>query len=157
MSTYEVYLYGHLLGVFLLLAAAGLSTGTGIAVARTPSAKVALMLLNLMRYSELFVTSAVAILAVVFGSLLVDKGNYEYGDPWVSSAYTLLIVVLAVDHGFLMRRNAKAREMATALGDGPVDEALSKHLNDPLTVVGGVLLDVSFLVFLWLMVAKPGA
>jgi uncharacterized membrane protein len=157
MSTQEFYLYGHLLGVFLLLAAAGLSTGTGIAVARTTHAATALMLLNLMRYSEIFVTSAGAILVVVFGSLLVDEAGYSFGDAWISASFTLLIVVLAVDHGFLMRRNRTARGMATAIGDGPVSPELSKHLNDPLTIAGGVLLDISFLVFLYLMVARPGA
>jgi uncharacterized membrane protein len=157
MSLLEFYLFGHLLGVFLLLAAAGLSTGTGIAVARTNRAATALMLLNLMRYSELFVTSAGAILVVIFGSLLVDKAGYEFSDAWISAAYTLLIVVLALDHGFLMRRNRTARAMAAALGDGAVSPELGQHLNDPMTVAAGALLDISFLVFLFLMVTKPGA
>lgn len=157
MKTHEFYLYGHLLGVFLLLAAAGLSTGTGIAVARTRSAKVALALLNLMRFSELVVTSAGTVLVVLFGILLVDKAGFSMGDGWISAAFALLIVVLAIDHGFLMPRNKKGRQMAEALGDGPVSPELSKHLNDPLTVAAGALLDISFLVFLWLMVVKPGA
>lgn len=157
MSTYEVYLFGHLLGVFLLLAAAGLSTGAGIAVARVSSAPAALTLLNMIRYSELYVTSAGTVLAVLFGILLVDEGGYSYGDPWISTAFTLIIVVLAIDHGFLMRRNNKGRQMAAALGNAPVSEELRTHLNDPKTTAAGVLLDLSFLVFLWLMIARPGA
>ncbi len=157
MTSEEVYLFGHLLGVFLLLGAAGLSTGTGIAVGRASSARVVLALLNLMRFSELFVTSAGTVLTVIFGLLLVDKGGYSMGDPWISAALTLIIVVLAIDHGFLMPRNKKARQMAAALGDGPVSQELSTHLNNPMTVAAGVLLDISFLVFLWLMIAKPGA
>ena len=35
MSSAEVYLYGHLLGVFILVGAAGLSTGAGIALPRS--------------------------------------------------------------------------------------------------------------------------
>jgi len=34
---------------------------------------------------------------------------------------------------------------------------LHTHLNNPMTTAAGVLLDISFLVFLWLMIAKPGA
>jgi uncharacterized membrane protein len=157
MNTYEVYLFGHLLGVFLLLAAAGLSTGTGIAVARVSKAPVVVMLLKLMRASEFFVTTTGSVLVVIFGLLLVNEADYSMGDAWISAALTLLIVVLAVDHGFLMPRAKKGLRMAEALGDGPVSPELSAHLNNPLTVAAGILLDVSFIVFLWLMIAKPGA
>jgi len=154
---YEVYLFAHLLGVFLMLGAAGLSTGTGVAVARTTSAPVALMLLKLMRFSELVVTSIGTVLVVVFGLLLVDEAGYSMGDPWISTAFTLLIIVLAIDHGLLMPRAKKGMRMAEALGNGQVSQELSTHLNNPVTVAAGALLDVSFLVFLWLMITKPGA
>ncbi|HEX6032007.1 MAG TPA: DUF2269 family protein [Tepidiformaceae bacterium] len=157
MSTSEWYLFGHLLGVFLMLAAAGLTTGTAIAVARATSAKVVVTLLDLMRASELYITSAGVVLVLVFGMLLIDKRDFSFGDGWISAAFTLLIVVLAVDHGFLMRRNRKSRALAASLGDGPVNEELRTMLNDRLTTVVGVLLDLSFVVFLWLMIAKPGA
>jgi uncharacterized membrane protein len=157
MSTYEFYLYGHLLGVFLLLGAAGLSTGTGVAIARTDSARVVVMLFKIMRASEFYVTTTGSVLVVIFGLLLVDEAGYSMGDAWISAALTLLIVVLAIDHGFLMPRAKKGLRMAEALGDGPVSPELSAHLNNPLTIAAGVALDISFLVFLYLMVAKPGA
>ncbi|MBK7328114.1 MAG: hypothetical protein IPI85_03145 [Dehalococcoidia bacterium] len=56
-----------------------------------------------------------------------------------------------------MPRNNKARAMAAALGDAPVSVDLVQHLTNPLTTAAGVLLDISFLVFLYLMIAKPGA
>ncbi|MGE3073475.1 MAG: DUF2269 family protein [Dehalococcoidia bacterium] len=157
MSTQEVYLYGHLLGVFLLLAAAGISTASGIMVARVTAANVALTLLKLMRFSEYVVTSAGAVLIIVFGILLVNEADFSMGDPWISAAFTLLIIVLGIDHGLLMPRAKKAAEMAEALGDGPVSKELSDHLNNPVTIAAGALLDISFLIFLWLMIAKPGA
>ena len=157
MSTLEVYLFFHILGAFLLLAAAGLSTGTGIMVARVTKASQVVTLTKLMRASELYVTSAGTVLVVLFGILLVDEAGYSMGDAWISAAFTLIIVVLAIDHGFLMPRAKKALRMAEALGDGPVSKELSTHLNNPLTIAAGALLDVSFLVFLWLMVVKPGA
>lgn len=157
MNTQEFYLYAHLLGVFLLLGAAGLSTGTGIAVGRTKSARTALTLLSLMRNSEMIGTSAGVILVVVFGSLLVDKADFSFGDPWISASYALLVVVLVIDHGYLMPKNKKAREMAAALGDGDVSVELVQHLTNPMITAAGVLLDISFLVFLYLMVVKPGS
>lgn len=158
MTTYEWYLFGHLLGVFLLLAAAGLSTATGVMAGRVRSASTVVTLLDMQRFSELVVTSAGVILVVVFGSLLVGERDFSFGDPWISTTFTLLIVVLAIDHGFLMRRNREARAIAAGLGpNATVPEDLRARLNDPLTIAAGALLDVSFLVFLWLMIAKPGA
>lgn len=158
MSAYEWYLFGHLLGVFFLLAAAGVSTAAGITAGRTRSAAVVVTLLDLQRRAELYVPSLGALLAIVFGSLLVDEAGYEFGDAWISAAYTLIIVALAIDHGILMRRNRRAREAAAALGpNAEVNDEVRSILNDPVTVGAGVLLDITFLVFLWLMVAKPGA
>lgn len=156
MNTEDWYLFGHLAGVFLLLAAAGLTTGTAIAAGRVKAANTVVTLLDIQRRSELYVTSAGAALAVVFGTLLVDEGGFEFGDPWISSAYTLLIVVLAVDHGYFMRKNRQIRASAAALGNGEVTAEVSRQLSDPVMTIAGVLLDVSFIVFLWLMIAKPG-
>src|SRR5690606_35131533 len=143
MSTYEWYLFGHLLGVFFLLAAAGVSTAAGITAGRTRSAAVVVTLLDLQRRAELDVTSLGALLAIVFGSLLVDEAaGYEFGDAWISAAYTLIIVALAIDHGILMRRNRRAREAAAALGpNAEVNDEVRSILNDPVTVGAGVLLD----------------
>jgi uncharacterized membrane protein len=157
MTTQEVYLYGHLLGVFLMLGAAGLSTGAGIAIARVTSARTVVTLTRMIRYSELIGTSLGTVLVLIFGILLVGKKDYSMGDPWISAAFALLIVVLAIDHGYLLRQNKKAHQMAEALGDRPVSQELSAHLNNTLTIVAGALLDLSFLVFLYLMIARPGA
>jgi len=156
MNTEDWYLFGHLAGVFLLLAAGGLTTGTAIAAGRVTAANTVVTLLDIQRRSELWVTSAGAALAVVFGTLLIDEGGFEFGDPWISAAYALLVVVLAVDHGYFMRKNRRIRASAAALGNGEVTAEVSRQLNDPVGTIVGVLLDVSFIVFLWLMIAKPG-
>jgi uncharacterized membrane protein len=143
--------------VFLLLAAAGLTTGAGIALGRTTRATTAVTLLTMMRMSEYILTSAGAILVFLFGSLLVNERDYSFGDAWISAAMTLLIVVLAVDHGYLIRQASKSRDMAAALGDAPVSAELQRRISDPVTIILGLALDLSFLVFLWLMIDKPGS
>lgn len=158
MSTYEWYLFFHIAGAFLLLAATGATTGAGIALGQSTRANTSLTLLNLMRTSEYALRSAGAILVFVFGLLLVGEVEaYELSDGWITAAMTILIVALAVDHGFLMRRLEKSRKLARELGDGPVTPELAAMQKDPVTGVVGIALDLSFFVILWLMVAKPGA
>ncbi len=157
MNAYEWYLFGHIAGAFLLLAATGATTGAGIALGQTTRANTALTLLNMMRISEYALRSAGAVLVLIFGAFLIEEVGYSWGDPWISAALTILIVALAVDHGVLMRRLAKSRKLAMELGDGPVSPELEARLKDPVTAVVGVALDLSFFVILWLMVARPGA
>jgi uncharacterized membrane protein len=136
METAEWYLFFHLAGVFLLLAAAGLTTGTAVAAGRTRSAGTVVTLL--------------------FGSLLVDKAGYGFGEAWISTAYTLFIVILAVDHGYFLRQNRKIRAAAAAAEDGAVTAEVRGMLGNPVLTAVGVLMDLGFVVFLWLMIAKPG-
>lgn len=158
MSTYEWYLFGHLFGVFLLVGAAGFSTAAGIAAGRTESPGVVVTLLGMQIWTERIVTSVGAIIVVLFGVLLVGEGDFSMGDPWISAAFALLIVVLGIDHGVLVRQARKARDMAAAIPAGqPVTADLKAKLNDPVTVAAGAILDLSFLVFLYLMIGKPGA
>jgi len=156
METAEWYLFFHLAGVFLLLAAAGLTTGTAVAAGRTRSAGTVVTLLDIQRASELYVTSAGAILTIIFGSLLVDKAGYGFGEAWISTAYTLFIVILAVDHGYFLRQNRKIRVAAAEAGDGAVTAEVRGMLANPVLTAAGVLMDLGFVVFLWLMIAKPG-
>ncbi len=157
MSTQDWYLFGHLLGVFFLLAATGLTTGAAIAASRAAAANTVVTLLDLQLRSERIVTSIGVILAVVFGSLLVDEAGYSFGDAWISTAYTLIILALALDHGFYLRKVKAAREIAVSLGNGPVTTELREKLNDSGARLAGIVLILVWLVFLWLMIARPGA
>jgi uncharacterized membrane protein len=158
MDTYEWYLFFHIAGAFLLLAATGATTGSGIALGQTTRANTALTLLNIMRISEYALRSAGFILVFVFGLLLVGEVDaYEISDGWITAAMTILIVAMIVDHGFLMPRLNRSRRLAAELGDAPVSDELKARQSDPVTAIVGVALDLSFFVILWLMVAKPGA
>jgi len=157
MNTYEWYLFGHICGVFLLLAATGATTGAGIALGKVTRASTAVVLLSVMRVSEYAVRSAGAILVIVFGALLIEEADYSWGDAWISAALTILVVALAVDHGFLLRRLKASLRLAQELGDGPLSPELQARVKDPATAVVGTILDLSLFAVLFLMIARPGA
>lgn len=158
MNTYEFYLIMHLIGAFLLVAAAGVSTAIGIALPRVSAASSVRLLLTIMRRNEIFVTTTGAIIVLLFGLLLVDETPYGFGDdPWIETAIVLWVVALGIGHGFLLPQSKKALRMAEGLGDRPVDNELSAQLNKPLIIAAGMFLNFLLLVFLYLMVAKPGS
>ena len=159
MSKEHIYLFGHLVGVFLLVGAAGFSTMAGILTSRSTNLKLSVLLLDMQRQTELFVTSLGALITIVFGSLLVSPSGNDMADAWLSAAFALIIVVLALDHGVLMRANRKARARAAdLLAKGTTESGEpAAIMGAPLVTAVGIALDLSFVVFLWLMIYRPGA
>jgi uncharacterized membrane protein len=152
----EWLLFGHILGAFVLLAATGLTTGAAIAAGRARHAVTVVTLLDLQLWSERVVTSVGAALVLLFGTLLVNEAGHDFGEPWISAAYALLIGALAVDHAVYLRHVRRVRDEAAALGESTVTEELRRKLRAPFPTAVGVLLSAAWLVALWLMVAKPG-
>ncbi len=157
MTTVHVYLFLHIAGAFLLMAATGATTGAGIALGRTTRATTAVVLLRMMRMSELIVRNIGVVLVIVFGSLLVGATGHSWGEPWISAALTLVLVALGVAHGYLMPQLRGSLAMAEQLGDGPISPELEARMKNPVTAIVGTVLDLLFFVILWLMVARPGA
>lgn len=159
MSKEHLYLFGHLLGVFILVGAAGVSTAAGVMASRTPNLRLQVFLLDLQRKTELVVTSIGAAITVVFGMLLVSPSGNEMSDAWISTAFLLVIVALGLDHGVLLRANRKARAAAAGLLAKGTQEsdAAGAILRAPLPMAAGILLDLSFVAFLWLMIYRPGS
>jgi uncharacterized membrane protein len=158
VTTYELLLFLHLLGVFGLVGAAGVSTAVGIRAGRTTEPMMIAFLLDMQHRTEWFVTLPAGALTVIAGSLLVDEAGFEYDAGWIESAYTLFIIVVALDFLVLLRRNRKVRAQAQTLIDTGTthSDALRRTAGAPLFIALGALLDVSFIAFLYLMVAKPG-
>lgn len=157
MSTYQLYLFFHIAGAFLLLTATGATTGAGIALGRTTRAATATTLLRMMRVSELVVRSIGAVLVIVFGALLVGETGHSWGEGWLSAALTLVVISIALGHGYLMRQLRGSLAIAERLGDGPVSPELEARLKNPVPAVVGTALDLSFFLILWLMIVRPGS
>ncbi len=159
MDKLELLVIGHLVGVFIMVGVAGLSTTVGIVTARLQDVRTSAFLLDVQHRAEIYGTSAGAVITVLFGILLVNETGHEFSEGWLSAAFALIIAALAVDHGYLMPQNRKARRHAQQLLDSGTTQSgeLPKSIGRPLPTGLGILLDVSFLAFLYLMVVRPGS
>ncbi len=159
MSLYEFLVIAHIAGAFLMVAAAGISTAAAVMSGRAQTPGELIAWLSLQRASELFVNTPGAIIAIVFGSWLVSEAGYEFSEAWISAAYTLWLVAMAVDHGwflpFVRRHRARVLELQAA-GSNDIRE-IQASLGSPLAMAIGLALNLSFVVFLVLMVLRPGA
>lgn len=159
MSLIEFLVIAHITGAFLMVAAAGITTAAAIMAGRARTPGELIPWLDLQRASELFVTTPGAVIAIVFGSWLVSEAGYEFSEAWISAAYTLWLVAMGLDHGWFLPSLKKARARAVeikAAGSDDIREVQAK-LGSPLATAIGIGLDASLLVFLVLMVLRPGS
>ena len=160
MSTYEVLLFVHLVGVFLILAGAGVSTATGIAMTRTNVVRSIGLLAKTGHVAELFVTVPGALIAIVFGSWLVaELGAYEFSQPWISASYLLWFVAMGIGTGLLgpILKRIEARAHAFEAEGVDTSDELKAMAGDPKLPLFGNLLHLITLALLALMVFRPGA
>lgn len=159
VSLREALLILHILGAFLIVAGAGTSTVLGIAGGRTISTRQLGMAASLQLAAERFVIVPGALLAIVFGSWLVGEGGHDFGAAWVSASYVLWVIALGLGTGVLVPHARRVRDAAARLVAEGVEEsdALRAEFDTPRARGVGMLLNVIILVFLYLMVARPGA
>ncbi len=155
MSLIEFLLIAHILGAFLMVAGAGITTAAAIMAGRAKTPAEIVTWLDLQRVSETFITTPGAVIALLFGSWLVSEAGFEFSEAWLSAAYTLWLVAMALDHGVFLPFVRKTRAKAAAAT--ATVAALQADLASPRARVAGIALDASLLAFLVLMVLRPGA
>lgn len=158
MDLRELLLILHI--VSALIAAAGLGAAIigMLAAGRTPDvATVA----RTARVQTLGGRAAAwsMVAAAVFGTWLVIETDWiAFGDAWIGAAYALWIVAMGVGGGIVDRHARRLRELAAAIERGERTSAeVQAAWEAPLARVGNIALVVALVLFVYLMVAKPGA
>ena len=152
------WLFVHLFGLVMLAAGVGIANLSGIMMGKSSSSAMLAMWSNLNYKIEHIATLPGALILLVAGTILVDREGYDYTTTWVAAAYVLWVIAVflgAVVLGRHARRiHALASEEVAAGSDAPTRSlALAKS---PVGPVVGNLLNVIVLVFLYLMIFKPG-
>ena len=158
MSLREGLLIIHILGVVAM--AFGSGAGLISAIAAGSKADVA-TIASSARVALLGgrVTTFAALLVLVVGTWLVlDNDTFDFEQTWLSVAYVLWIVAMGLGGGVMARHERRVLQAAeAALERGEVmNAAVQADWNAPITKITGATLLVLYLVFTYLMVAKPG-
>jgi uncharacterized membrane protein len=157
MTEYNLALFFHLLGAFVLISGTVVA-GVAFEAARrrnTP-AEIAL-LLGLSRVGVLLVGLG-TLLVLAFGLWLVELGHWGYGAGWVVAALVLLslTILLGAAGG---QRPKRARQLALGMRDGPTPDAprLRALLDDRAALAANYISALLLLAIIALMVFKPGS
>lgn len=158
MSLYEALLIGHILGVVVM------AFGSGTAMLASLSAGSRPDVAGILKAAQLEflggrVTAYAAIVVALLGTWLVIESEFEFSEAWISASYLLWFVAMGLGGGVLSRHSrrvmAAARE-AQQRGE-TTNDALIAQFRSPVANIGGTVLGLLYVAFIYLMVVKPGS
>ena len=158
MTADRIYLFVHILGAFMIMGGATVGAFLNAAARRTSRTEQLELLLRIGNRIPM-VTAPGALLAIVFGSLLVMPRGHNFGEAWISASYLAWIVAMGLSAAVLGPAERAAHGLALKeLEAGRTEsEALAAAVNAPRIRITSHILEALVLVFLYLMVFRPGA
>jgi uncharacterized membrane protein len=158
MSLYEALLIGHILGVVIM----GFGSGTAMLASLSAGSRPDVSAILTASRLELLggrVTSYAAVVVALLGTWLVIEGDFDFAAAWISAAYALWFVLMGIGGGVLARhsRNVMAAALEAQQRGEQTSDALIAQFRSPVANIGGVVLGLLYVVFIYLMVVKPGS
>jgi uncharacterized membrane protein len=160
VSSYEFYLIVHILGAFMIAGGSLGATTLGIYAGNGTNVRTIRVAADLQHKIEYVLIIPGALIAIVFGSLLVTEiSSVEFSDVWVSTSFLLWFVAMGLGTGMLGPHARRMREQADQLIAGGTTESaeLQAEFASPRVKAVSTVLTLLLIVFVYLMVAKPGA
>jgi len=152
-------LFLHIVGVFLIVAGAGIATALNIKASKSRRTHTIADLSGLSIIAERYVITPGAVLALVAGTFLVHRSGHTFGEFWLIAAYVLWITAISIGWLILGRHSSRLHAHAKELAAGGVEESdeLQAEAAAPVGMVFGLVQNVILLAFIYLMVFRPGA
>ncbi len=159
MSLYEALLIAHIVGVVVMAFGSGTAMLASLSAGSRPDVN------SILRASQLEmlggrVTSFAAIVVAVLGTwLVIEVEAFDFEQAWISASYVLWFIAMGIGGGVLARHSRgvmAAAEEAQRRGE-TTNDALVAQFRSPVANIGGTVLGLMYVVFIYLMVVKPGS
>jgi len=158
MSLYELLLIGHILGVVIMAFGSGTAMLASLSAGSRPTVSAVITASRL----ELLggrVTAIAAVVVAALGTWLVIEADFEFSSAWISAAYLFWFIAMGLGGGVLARHSRQTMALALqaeARGETTSDAVIA-HFRAPVANIAGTALGLMYILFIYLMVAKPGA
>jgi len=155
MTTTEVALFGHLVGVLAFVSGLVVAAVVFEAARRREAPAEISALLAVARFGVIFVLGG-AVLLVVCGLWLVHLEHVGYGAGWIDWALGLFVLALVLGGaGGRAPRHARLAAARLASDGAPMNAELRGLLDDRLSLIANYAAAACVLAILVLMVFKP--
>jgi uncharacterized membrane protein len=107
-----------------------------------------------------FFASPALVIVLVTGFYQVSKGNFSFGDAWISATFAIVIALGAIMGAVFMpsakRLKALAERDIAAAGGGPVTMSEEYQEKSKIENIFGPITGLLLVAAVFLMVVKPG-
>src|SRR3954454_9417621 len=108
-----------------------------------------------------FFASPALVIVIATGFYQVDKGNWKFGDFWISGTFAIVVVLGAIMGAIFMPTAKKLKALAerdiAAAGGGPVTLSEEYNKRARLEAIFGPITGLLLVAAVFLMTTKPGA
>lgn len=158
MELRDLLLTAHIVGAIVMGFGSGTAMLAGLSTGPNPDLRAIIRTVQLEHLGGR-VTAYAAVVVLLLGvALVIEVETFDFSQPWISGAFAFWIVAMGIGGGVLGRYERGVLKQAhAALERGDTTNAeVTAAFNAPVAKVGGTVLGLMYIVFVWLMVAKPG-
>jgi len=152
------WLFIHLTGLVILAAGVGTANLSGILLSKADSPKMLAMWSDINIRAERMLILPGALVLLIAGTILVHEEGRSYGAFWITAAYILWVVAVFLGAVVLGRHAHQIHHLAIEEEAAGVETSITARAlaQSPKGPAVGMTLNVIVVVFLALMVFKPG-
>ena len=151
MTSYELWLFLHITAAMVWIGGAITGQVFGILAKRSGDPSQSAAFGRSLSVVAMYVFLPSALVVVLTGGLLVEDGNWDWGEPFVVLGLVGWAVVVGTAFGYVMREMGKAGARMAA--EGPTPE-LAARVGQLVLIARILILVLVAIVFV--MVVKPG-
>jgi uncharacterized membrane protein len=150
-------LFGHVIGVVVLVAGIGLEVYAVAAASRATTVAELRLAVRPARVLPAMMPLATLLMTGCGLALVAHGPDFRFGDAWVVASIGIVVAISVVGGGFSGRPATRLLDGADAAPEGPLPRHLAGLVRDPLLLASSRITAIAALWAIWLMSLRPHA
>ncbi|GAA1994720.1 hypothetical protein [Catenulispora subtropica] len=150
-------LFGHVVGVVVLVAGIGLEVYAVSAASRATTVAELRLAVRPARVLPAMMPLATLLMTGCGLALVAHDGEFRFGDAWVVASIGIVVAISVVGGGFSGRPATRLLDAADAAPEGPLPPHLAGLVRDPILLASARITAIAAVWAVWLMSVRPHA
>ena len=150
-----LFLFGHVIGVVVLIAGIGLELVAVGAASRASTVAELRLAVRPARALPEMMPLATLLMTGCGLSLVAHDQDFHFGDAWVVASIGIVVAIATVGGGFSGRPATRLLDAANAAPEGPLPPHLAALVREPVLLAHARVTAITAAWAIWLMSTRP--
>ncbi|NUP50878.1 MAG: hypothetical protein HOW97_26740 [Catenulispora sp.] len=150
-------LFGHVIGVVVLVAGIGLEVYAVAAASRATTVAELRLAVRPARVLPAMMPLATLLMTGCGLALVAHDRDFRFGDAWVVASIGIVVAISVVGGGFSGRPATRLLDAADGAPEGPLPRHLAALVHDPILLASARITAIAAVWAIWLMSVRPHA